>query len=102
MGPTPGLQGEVQTHNASLAVALASHFLYVHNNPDHHHSPPVVHHPDQLLPELKPLHLSQAVSRGLEKTRWPVWTGSERPALWRTRSRCSGCCCSMPQETGMS
>jgi len=69
--PTPGLQGEVQTHNASLAVALASHFLYVHNNPDHHHSPPVVHHPGQLLPELKPLHLSQAVSRGLEKTRWP-------------------------------
>merc|ERR1719186_655841 len=28
--PTPGLYGEVQTHNASLAVALASHFLSVH------------------------------------------------------------------------
>ena len=69
--PTPGLQGEVQTHNASLAVALASHFLHVHNNPDHLHCPPVVHQPGQLLPELSPLHLSQSVSRGLEKTRWP-------------------------------
>jgi len=69
--PTPGLQGEVQSHNASLAVALASHFLQAHSKPDQSHYPPVTHQPGQLLPVLCPLQLSSAVSRGLEVTRWP-------------------------------
>jgi len=69
--PTPGLHGEVQTHNASLAVALASHFLHVHNNPGQEYSPPVVEKAGQVLPLLGPLHLSQAVGRGLERTVWP-------------------------------
>jgi len=69
--PTPGLQGEVQSHNASLAVALVSHFLQAHNKPDQSHQPLVIHQPGQLLPVLCPLQLSPAVSRGLEVTRWP-------------------------------
>ena len=48
VAPTLGLYGEVQAHNASLAVALTSHFLAV--------------------PGAGP---SQSVVRGLEMTEWP-------------------------------
>jgi len=67
--PTPGLYGEVQTHNASLAVALASHFLSVHSNADHR--PEILNQGDHLLPVLAPVHLNQAVAKGLQLTRWP-------------------------------
>jgi len=67
--PTPGLYGEVQTHNASLAVALASHFLNVQSNPEH--LPQVLNQTDHLLPVLGPVQLNQAVAKGLEVTSWP-------------------------------
>jgi len=67
--PSPGLHGEVQTHNASLAVALSSHFLSVHNKCVQ--PPPVIHQAGHLLPVLAPIHLTTATARGLQMTRWP-------------------------------
>eukprot|EP00092_Neocalanus_flemingeri_P039637 GFUD01043167.1.p1 GENE.GFUD01043167.1~~GFUD01043167.1.p1 ORF type:complete len:537 (+),score=171.68 GFUD01043167.1:268-1878(+) len=67
--PSPGLYGTVQTHNASLAVSLATHFLSVHGSVPQ--VPPVLHHEGHLLPVLAPARLTQATSKGLQLTRWP-------------------------------
>ena len=53
--PKLGLYGEVQQHNASLALALASHFLSVTGDADSGDTTEV----------------SEAVVRGLELTEWP-------------------------------
>ena len=59
--PTLGLYGEVQRHNASLALALTSYFLSVYNNGG-----------DRVNSEVADMtRASPDAVKGLEKTVWP-------------------------------
>jgi len=60
--PLPGLFGQVQAHNASLAVALASHFLA---------EKPLPVTESKFLSTLAPLLLNKHMSKGVVNTRWP-------------------------------
>ena len=61
-----GLEGDVQRSNASLGLALASHFLAVTRGLP---MPPLL--PTPLLPVLAPLPVTNLIARGLMETRWP-------------------------------
>merc|ERR1712130_257840 len=61
-----GLEGEVQRSNASLGLALASHFLAVTRGLP---LPSLL--PTPLLPSLAPLPVTDMIARGLMETRWP-------------------------------
>ena len=61
-----GLEGDVQRSNASLGLALASHFLAVTRGLA---LPSLV--PSSLLPTLAPLPVTENIARGLMETRWP-------------------------------